>query len=333
MPFDVCTREIEPGAAELFSMDPGVVSVGIIRMPGGYGFGVRRYSEPAVAPLRRADLRAVSSIRGIAIQVYELPKPIRPLLELPSSAANGSTPPMIPEQDRQRPLRPGVQLQNWDEDARAGLLTAERICVGTLGMMLEDGLLLSNNHVLAGRNRGCFGDRITQPGGVRIVEAEVVARLERFVPLRPSPLGARPRHGTVIWNRVDAALARPTPGIDCAPSFLEVHGLPDPSGVAQPVLGERVFKVGRTTALRWGTITSVGDRVGPIPYSTLGECWFTGSFVVEGEAGLPFSEGGDSGAVVVRETGEVVGMVYAGNGLETFACPITDVLAELGGSA
>jgi len=33
--------------------------------------------------------------------------------------------------------------------------------------------------------------------------------------------------------------------------------------------------------------------------------------------------------LVVRKTGEVVGMIYAGNGSETFACPITDVLAAL----
>src|SRR5690606_41230724 len=59
MPLDVCTREIECGAAELFGMDPEVVSVGIIRMPGGYGFGVRRYRENSVTPLRRGDLRAM----------------------------------------------------------------------------------------------------------------------------------------------------------------------------------------------------------------------------------------------------------------------------------
>ncbi|HLT35459.1 MAG TPA: hypothetical protein VK034_04215 [Enhygromyxa sp.] len=332
MPLDVCTREIECGAAELFGMDPEVVSVGIIRMPGGYGFGVRRYRENSVTPLRRGDLRAIESIRGIAVRVYELPAPIRPLLELASAAANGPLPPSIPEQDRQRPLRPGLQLQNWDEDARAGVLASGRMTVGTLGMLLERGegkLLISNNHVLAGQNRGCFGDRITQPGGIRIVESEVIARLERFVPLHASPLGARPQRGTVIWNQVDAAVARLSRRIDCAPGFLDLHAVPSPTGVAGPVIGERVFKVGRTTGLRWGTIVSVGERVGRVPYA-IGECWFRGSFVIEGDDGLPFSDSGDSGAIVVRRTGEVVGMVYAGSGTETFACPITDVLAQLG---
>jgi hypothetical protein len=329
-PFDVCTREIDRVAAELFDMDPEVVSVGIIAMPGGYGFGVRRHFDPRVdpqvVPLRRRYLRNIPSIRGIAIRVYELPAPIRPLLVLPSAAANDGTPATIPEQDRQRPLRPGAQLQNWDEDARAGLVASEQVRVGSLGFVLERGdgrFLLSNNHVLAGQNRGCFGDRITQPGGARIVESEVIARLERFVPLYPS---ANVRE--VIWNEVDAAIARLAPGIECAPEFSD-SSLPLPRGVANPVLGERVFKVGRTTGLRWGRIISVAERVGPIPYE-VGGCWFRGSFVIEGDDGEPFSEGGDSGAIVVRQAGEVVGMVYAGNGVETFACPITKVLAELG---
>jgi hypothetical protein len=331
MPFDVCTREIEQAATELFCMDPEVVSVGIVSMPDGFGFGVRRTSDPSIVPLRRLDLRTTPTVRGIPITIHEMAAPILPLLELPSSAANGPSAATIPEQRCQRPLRPGVQLQNWDEDARAGLLASERMAVGTLGMLLERGgesLLLSNNHVLAGQNRGCVGDRITQPGGVQLLETEVVARLERFVALHPSPADARPHRNTVIWNRVDAAVARLSPGIDRSRDFLELHAVPTPSGFAHPVLGERVFKVGRTTGLRRGVITSVNDHVGPIPYA-IGGCWFSGSFVVEGERGLPFSEGGDSGAIVVRQTGEVIGLIYAGNGVETFACPITDVLAQL----
>ncbi|HVH98267.1 MAG TPA: hypothetical protein VM869_06145 [Enhygromyxa sp.] len=312
-------------------MDPEVVSVGIVALPGGFGFGVRLFrgfSDTSVVPLHRCD--RVATIRGIPLVVHHMDAPIVPLLELPSAAANGPSLASLPEQRRQRPLRPGVQLQNWDADARAGLLTSERITVGTLGMVLahDDGaLLLSNNHVLAGQNRGCIGDRIAQPGGVQIGEAEVVARLERFVPLQVSPIGARPGLG-VIWNQVDAAVARLRASVDWRASFLDVHALPSPSRYAGPVLGERVFKVGRTTGLRWGVITSVGVRVGPIPYA-IGGCWFRGSFMIEGEGGRPFSDGGDSGAIVVRRSGEVIGMIYAGNGAETLACPISDVLAAI----
>jgi hypothetical protein len=331
MPLDVCTRELESGATTLFNMDPQIVSVGIIQVPGGYGFGVRRHLPPGVRALRPIAADHIAGAHDIIVIVRDSPAPIRPLLELPSSAANAPTVAQIPEQGRQRPLCPGLQLQNWDFDARMGLLAAERIVVGSLGMVLErDGgrLLLSNNHVLAGQNRGRIGDRIAQPGGARLDESEVIARLERFVALEPSPVGARPRHGSVIWNRVDAAVARLAPGIHCDPAYLGAPQLPIPNRFAAPVLGERVFKVGRSTGLRHGKVVAIQERIGPISYA-IGDCWFRDAFTIEGEDGLPFSEGGDSGAIVVRPNGEVLGMIYAGNDAQTHACLIAEVLAGL----
>ncbi len=331
MPFEVCARRLDRAAAELFGMDPQIASVGIIRMPGGYGFGVRRFRAAGVVPLRRPGLLANRAVFGVAVRISELHGPIRPLIEIASAAANLPAAVGVPEQARLDRLYAGAQLQNWDADARAGLLARARIVVGSLGMPIErDGAryLISNNHVLADQNRAQLGDRITAPGGARLAADEIVARLERFAPLRTSPLGARPQRGTVVFNRVDAALARVAEGVEVHRGYLARRRLPNLRGSAEPRIGERVFKVGRTTGLRRGVITSVGDRVGPVPYA-IGECWFAGSFVVEGDDGRPFSECGDSGAVVVRETGEVVGLLYAGNGVETFACPISDVLAAL----
>lgn len=331
MPLDVCTREIASAAAELFGLDPQIASVGIIRIADGYGFGVRRFRAPGVVSLRRNQLRGVEAIRDIAIEVHELSGPIRPQIEIAAVAANAPLSATTPQQGRVRPLSPGVQLQNWDADARWGRLDRQRFVVGSLGMVIErDGerLLISNNHVLADQNRGRIGDRIAQPGGARLAPDEVVARLERFVPLQTSPPGAHPSRGTVRWNRVDAAFARVDAAVDCITHMGEC---------AQPRIGERVFKIGRTTGLRWGVITSIGERVGPVSYA-IGNCWFSGSFVIEGEGGRPFSDGGDSGAVVMRvvasERGkprhEAVGLIYAGNGVETYACPIADVLARAG---
>ena len=331
MPLDVCTREFDSGATTLFGMDPQILSVGIIQMPGGYGFGVRRYQAPGVIPLRRLNANTIAKVGAIAVEIRNVPGPVRPLLELPSSAANGPTNTSTPEQARQRPLCLGSQLQNWDDDARAGLLNAERFVVGSLGFVLErEGgrLLVSNNHVLAGQNRGRLGDRIAQPGGARLDQTQVIARLERFVALEPSPTNARPRHGTVIWNHVDAAVARLSPGIDCDSGYVEARRLPTPRGFAGPVLNERVFKVGRTTGLRYGKIVGINERVGPIRYA-VGNCWFRASFTIVGEDGQPFAEAGDSGAVVVRPSGELVGLIYASNGVDTYACPITEVLAQL----
>ena len=100
MPFDVCTRELDRGAAELFGMDPQVVSVGIVAMPGGFGFVVRRTSDPSIVPLRRLDPRTTSTVRGVPIVIHELSAPIVPLLELPTAAANGPAPASTPEQQR-----------------------------------------------------------------------------------------------------------------------------------------------------------------------------------------------------------------------------------------
>ena len=133
----------------------------------------------------------------------------------------------------------------------------------------------------------------------------------------------------MIWNRVDAAVAEVSNKLAWQPGYLPHHRLPTPRRTANPVLGDVVFKVGRTTGLTRGRIVSVSDRVGPVGYG-IGDCWFRGSFTVEGIDGRPFSDGGDSGAAIVRGDGEVVGLVYAGNGVDTYACPIVEVMGQLG---
>jgi hypothetical protein len=331
-PFHDCVREFEFAAAELFAMDPQIMSVGIGSMPGGHGFRVVRQQTAKIRALRKLDAHTIAlGVRGIAIDVHEVENRVRPQVKLHSStlALGGPT---LPEQVRQRPLCAGLQLQNWDCDARDGVLAAECVEVGSLGMLLEhDGraLLLSNNHVLAGQNQAQLGDRIAQAGGEQLDVDDAIARLEGFVELRPSPSGTHPRWGNVIWNRVDAAVASVSPKLAWQRGFLSHHQLPALRGVATAMLGDEVFKVGRTTGLTRGRIVSVGDRVGPVGYG-IGDCWFRGSFTVEGSDGQAFSDGGDSGAAIVRGDGEVLGLIYAGNGVDTYACPIADVLAELG---
>jgi hypothetical protein len=45
--------------------------------------------------------------------------------------------------------------------------------------------------------------------------------------------------------------------------------------------------------------------------------------------GTLFSDKGDSGSAIVRTNGEVIGLLYAGNGQQTDACPIEDILSSL----
>jgi hypothetical protein len=334
-PFTDCVREHEIAAAELFAMDPQIMSVGIGSMPGGYGFRVVRRRAANVRALQRLDAHTLATgVRGIAIDLHEVQGAVRAHVKVARLGHSSleQDEPALPEQDHRRPLCAGLQLQNWDADAREGLLEEGCAEVGSLGMLLAHGertLMLSNNHVLAGQNRGRLGDRIAQPGGEQLEDGDVIARLERFVELRTSPIGAHPRWGNVLWNEVDAAVAVLAPERAWASGFLPHHRLPTLRGTATPTLGDEVFKVGRTTGLTRGRIVSVSDRVGPVGYG-IGDCWFRGSFTIEGFDGQAFSDGGDSGAAIVRGDGEVLGLIYAGNGVDTYACPIADVLAQLG---
>ena len=70
-------------------------------------------------------------------------------------------------------------------------------------------------------------------------------------------------------------------------------------------------------------------QVGPVNYDH-GPCWFRRSIVIEGLNGSRFSDHGDSGSIIVRTNGEVIGVLYAGNGQQTYACPIDIVLQSLG---
>ena len=86
--------------------------------------------------------------------------------------------------------------------------------------------------------------------------------------------------------------------------------------------------MGRTTGLTFGDIKSVATTVGPVPYAG-GPSWFHRSMTIEGVNGTMFSDHGDSGSAIVRPSGEIVGLLYAGNGQQTYACRIDDVFTAL----
>ena len=196
---------------------------------------------------------------------------------------------------------------------------------------LADGstAILSNNHVLAGENRGQKGqDRILQPGNLTFTAAQHVATLTDFVALKPSPANARPARGNVVFNAVDAAVAKLEANIAFSQSYLPARAQPAPHGLGTALVGDKVFKIGRTTGLTHGTITAVSTVVGPIGYDP-GNCWFSQQFEIVGDNGTLFSDHGDSGSAIISTTGEVLGLLYAGNGTHTYACPIQAVLAAL----
>jgi hypothetical protein len=325
---DRALEYIDAAAAQIFK-DPSVRSVGIQRVTDGFAYRAVRNSEVI---LPQAFKALPHHFEDVPVFFTDTPGELDPLLKVPHSGPGSPlAATTVPEVRPQRPLVCGSQIQNFDDDQRQGVFDQGYIIIGTLGcfVRLADGkpAVLSNNHVLAGENRGQKGsDRITQPGAATIQKPDEIALLTDFQPIQPSPDGARPALGNVNFNELDSAVAILHDEIAFAQSYLAFRGLPPPSGTAVPSDGDKVFKVGRTTGLTRGQVTDIATVVGPVPYDP-GSCWFRRSITIEGENGVQFSDRGDSGsAILLESTGQVIGLLYAGNGRQTYTCPIDSII-------
>ncbi|KAF3901827.1 hypothetical protein AA313_de0207409 [Arthrobotrys entomopaga] len=99
------------------------------------------------------------------------------------------------------------------------------------------------------------------------------------------------------------------------------------TGIADPIYGIEVFKVGRRTGVTFGTISGVTDAVS----LTENGCT-TREWSVVGSRGIPFAANGDSGSLVLNQALQVVGVLTAGNdALRPFAyfTPIKLVLSDI----
>jgi hypothetical protein len=222
-----------------------------------------------------------------------------------------------------RPLAMGASVGHFD--VTAGSLGAFVSRRGSICM-------LSNNHVLANEDEGAAGDMILQrakfDGGRR--PAEGVARLSRWVRLK--------RRGS---NQVDAAIAVLNNNQSHNPQLLrelvngrnrKLKGL-GPSFIDE---GETVYKIGRTTGPTKGRVTAF-DLDNVVVNYDVGNLRFDGQIEIEGSGTTSFSDGGDSGSLIVNSRFEAVALLFAGSdtggrngaGL-TFANPIHRVLDELG---
>jgi hypothetical protein len=320
---------LEAAVADLFDADPRVRSVGISQHGSGYGYRVVRNSS-VIVPLSLGE-PFPREFHGVPVRVTNTSGEIESLVAVPSSGPGSpAAASVIPEVDRHRPLVSGLQIQNFDDDLREGILDQGFMIVGTLScfVVLPDGGpgFTSNNHVVAGENRGIRGqDRIVQPGAGTFELTDQIGLLKDFVKLLDSPLGAMPKKGTAIFNDVDAGLVELDDSISFTQGFLPSRSLIAPNAVAKARVGDQVFKVGRTTGLTFGEVKEIATIVGPIAYDP-GPCWFRRSIVIEGLNGTLFSDKGDSGSAILRTNGEVVGLLFAGNGEQSYACPMDVVL-------
>lgn len=328
--------KVNEAAGILFDADKTVRSVGVSAARDGFGFVAVRNTR-AVVPLsaRAGAAQVPQQIAGISVHYVNSAADPLGLAKVPhtgpGSPGVGS---LIPEQQFNRPLVCGLQIQNFDDDVRTGEISSGFIIIGTLGCFVErdsgEISILTNNHVAAGENRGVIGgDRILQPGGATFNTTMHAGTLTQFVTLKPSPAGASIVTGTVVLNEVDGALADVVAGVSHTQDYLPSRTAAPPRGVAAAAVNDKVHKVGRTTGLTFGTVKQIGVVVGPIAYAP-GDCWFQQCLVIEGDNGTTFSDHGDSGSAIVRDDGMLVGLLFAGNGTQTYACNIASVMTQLG---
>lgn len=152
--------------------------------------------------------------------------------------------------------------------------------------------ILSNCHVIARGGLANPGDDVIQPclkdGGRP--GTDTIAQLHKMIPIKPSP----------HINIVDAALA--TPHVFLVPEIAILKQ--SPKGIAAPQIGMRVQKVGRTTGHTSGKILAIDLRVKDIFYPEL-----NGTFIFDGLVLSDHrSEPGDSGAVVLNDGMEAIGL-------------------------
>ncbi|HEX3528391.1 MAG TPA: hypothetical protein VH988_15110 [Thermoanaerobaculia bacterium] len=226
---------------------------------------------------------------------------------------------LSPLQGRLRPLRIGGSIGHF------------KITAGTLGSFVRSRadsatLILSNNHVLANENRAKKGDLILQPGHFDqgMAPADVVGSLASFVRLK--------RSGN---NLLDCAAAKINQGIEF--DFQGLDSVGRLTGLSDELLreGQMVHKVGRTTGVTRGRVTAIEMDNVLIDYD-LGTLRFDQQIEIEGADDVAFSAGGDSGSVIVDDTGRAVALLFAGGdqggengkGL-TYANPLRPVLEAM----
>ncbi|MDP2496665.1 MAG: PKD domain-containing protein, partial [Candidatus Palauibacterales bacterium] len=237
------------------------------------------------------------------------------------------------ETSRQRPAPVGFSVGHPD------------ITAGTFGARVKDGdgnlYMLSNNHVLANSNSASIGDPTLQPGpSDGGTSSDSLAWLADYVSLQFD--------GST--NYVDGAISRTTSGNASYQTSSEGYGTPNStiydldgdgspsqiSSISSGIVGLGVQKYGRTTGLTTGEISEVNVSVS-VCYECSGPFCFSCSASAQFEDQIAitpgdFSDGGDSGSLIVTNDGNLnpVGLLFAGSDTRTLANRIDRALNSLG---
>ncbi|SDG77906.1 PKD domain-containing protein [Vibrio xiamenensis] len=234
----------------------------------------------------------------------------------------------------------GLIMAQFDTTARVrpapiGISSGHpNITAGTIGARVIDAggnvYALSNNHVYADSNAASLGDNILQPGSYDggVESSDVIGQLSDFEAIN--------FNGN---NAMDAAIAQSSALELSNATPSDGYGIP--SGVtAAAALGQQVQKYGRTTSHTLGTVQTINTTV-EVCYSVRcnalfctcrKSALFSNQFSIadnDNNDATTFSAGGDSGSLIVTQTGNhPVGLLFAGGGGVTFASPIDPVLSR-----
>jgi len=225
----------------------------------------------------------------------------------------------------QAPPGSGVATARYDRPVPVGVSTGHtNISAGTLGCRVQVGChnyALSNNHVFADEGNAALGDDILQPGPFDGGSApdDVIGTLYDYEPIIFS---------TAANNIMDAALVAVDTATVGTATLNDGYGSPlSETVVAVP--GMTVMKYGRTTGFTSGTVDAINVTVN-IGYDS-GVARFIEQIIIKPAR---FSDGGDSGSLIVVEGGaddrKPVGLLFAGSHAYTIANPIGPVLDRFG---
>lgn len=216
---------------------------------------------------------------------------------------------------------------------------------GTIGARVRDlegnVYALSNNHVYANMNAASYGDPALQPGAIDggAHPADTIGTLSDYQPILFN--GGNNTIDAAIALSSTSQLSNGTPTTDQNQEAgygvprSEIFGDTDGDRFFDDknnLLGLYVQKFGRTSGMTHGQITDINVTVDVCYESFWIWCFTWGTFVdqigITSVEPTPFSEGGDSGSLIVSddENKQLVGLLFAGSNTKTLANRIDLVL-------
>lgn len=195
------------------------------------------------------------------------------------------------EQTMIRPVQAGTSEGHYLITAGTGGPLVQNVATKTV-------YRVSNNHVYANENNAKLGDPIYQPGPYDGgVATSRVGTLAKFIPIDFKNI-----------NIVDCALR--TTQTNESDVIYNINKIP--STIIEPEIGMVVIKQGRTTGITTGSIQDVSLTI-KIEYDG-GLATFENQILISSETA--FSQGGDSGSGIYKNTGndlEWVALLFAGS--------------------